>query len=379
VFGLWLEEWKGGGNLRIPLGRRWWFLTRGVSLVLVDGWNPLSSRVDEIKNRKVTVSNLAEQYKKQLNATLETAVELTECLTNTWKDELGERQWDQEKKAYVRRLHPEEDRLIHEMKGALTKFNEALANVASSFFRNLDEMKDRPLTFCTPEEQSRLDQIAKTKEEYKVIRTEYSDAMIDLETELDSSGEANPKTEERVEASKERYEQKSEELTRVALNYESLFRDELSQRITAHFTAQMHFVRGINAAYKDFYPLTKSLGLDWQDIRARRKADARETTEDDDDDFRQHSAAALPDGPGIPTGKQVSRNPFDSALASGSGPAVLSGDPGSARVRDQSQNSIGRSDTAPRVDASEFYDMNQSNRKGSPGVSSDLNLDTVHL
>lgn len=53
-------------------------------------------------------------------------------------------------------------------------FEADLRGVLESFFANINETIKKPLTHCSPEEEKRIKSILAIKEEYKLIRTQYS-------------------------------------------------------------------------------------------------------------------------------------------------------------------------------------------------------------
>eukprot|EP00183_Erythrolobus_madagascarensis_P005950 CAMPEP_0185846334 /NCGR_PEP_ID=MMETSP1354-20130828/2012_1 /TAXON_ID=708628 /ORGANISM="Erythrolobus madagascarensis, Strain CCMP3276" /LENGTH=251 /DNA_ID=CAMNT_0028546455 /DNA_START=33 /DNA_END=788 /DNA_ORIENTATION=+ len=135
----------------------------------------------------------------------------------------------------------------------------------------------------------------RTKEEYKLTRTEYSDAMIDLEMEISASAEPRARTQQRVEEKRVQYEEYSEKFAHDALQFETLYRDELTQRIAAHQTAQLHMLRGASAAFKKFYKYSKALTLDLAALEAQVATADREMDDVDcDEDDAAAAAATLP-------------------------------------------------------------------------------------
>lgn len=241
-------------------------------------------RVEEIKSRKAKVSLLAKRYRHELQQIEKTAVELNQEMLDAYKSEVGERDWDPNKSTYIRRQNPEEKRLIEDMERVLAKCKGTLERVTKAYAAHLDEVAQKPLTFHTPEEDTRLEKVMATKEEYKHARTAYSDAMIDADAQLATGGDPSPATKAKLEEAKVVYEDLSERLCEDAVRYEHIYREELAQRVTAHFTAEQHLLRGVAGAMKDFYPYTRGLTLDWEELRANRKQNlsARSAFEEED-------------------------------------------------------------------------------------------------
>lgn len=213
--------------------------------------------------------------------------ELDHSMLEAFKDELGERKWDETKGTYARVLHTEEKRLVADMERVLNRCRETMNKVVGSYVEHLDDITKKPLTYNTPEEDSRLEIVMQTKEEYKTVRTLYSDAMIDADAELASGAAASSANQERVAAAKAEYEDMSERLCDDALKYEKIYREELAQRVSAHFMAQQHLLRGVSSAMRDFAPYTRGLTLDWEELRNTRRANlaaAKRSGFDDDDD-----------------------------------------------------------------------------------------------
>lgn len=189
-----------------------------------------------------------------------------------FKDELGERKWDDEKGTYTRMLHPEEKRLIADMDRVLSRCRETMEKVIDTYLEHLDDTAKKPLTYNTPEEEARLETVMETKEEYKAVRTLYSDAMIDLDGDLATGATPSASKQRQVEDTKKGYEEMSERLCEDALKYEQVYREELAQRVSSHFMAEQHLLRGVSTAMKDFMPYTRGLTLNWEEMRATRRA-----------------------------------------------------------------------------------------------------------
>lgn len=288
----------------------------------------ISKRVEEIKTKKTEVTSLATSAKSQLKAARKTMVDLDKAMMNAYKDELGERKWDEELGTYTRSLHPEEKRLVADMERVMEKCMKTMDRVLDSYMEHLDETARSPLTFNTPDEEDRLKRVMDTKEEYKTIRTLYSDAMIDADADLASGADLSEAKKEKVAETKEKYDSMSETLCDDALRYEQIYREELAQRVAGHFTAEQQLLRGVSTAMKDLYPYTRGLTLDWEDMRAARKSNLGRKDPFDDDAMDTSTKDSLPaanagGGGGGGAGGKGS-NPFGgiSATASGVGAAA---------------------------------------------------------
>lgn len=243
--------------------------------------------MEDIKGKKARVAALAHSAKQQLVTVQKTMQELDSLMVEAFNDELGERKWDEERGTYSRNLNPEERRLVSDMERVFNRCRDTMDKVISSYVAHLDETTKKPLTYNTPDEETRLGTVMETKEEYKAVRTVYSDAMIDADSELATGGSPSTATQARLEEAKNSYENMSERLCEDALRYERIYRDELAQRVSAHFLAEQHLLRGVALAMRDFMPYTKGLTLDWQEMRAARRtnlAAAKGSRHDDDDD-----------------------------------------------------------------------------------------------
>mmetsp|Transcript_7613 Transcript_7613/g.23080 ORF Transcript_7613/g.23080 Transcript_7613/m.23080 type:complete len:411 (+) Transcript_7613:83-1315(+) len=260
----------------------------------------ISKKIDTIESSKKQVVQKGEKLKHQLTAMLETVSDMNKLMLETWEEELGDRNWDDQKGTFSRTFDPEEKALIGETEGAFKAFETDLKTVKETFFQALDETIAKPLTHCTPEEEKRLRQINARKEEYKIIRTQYSDAMIDYETEVASGGEARQRTLNLVEEARKNYEEHSDKLTESALHFEQLYREEICQRIESHFLSLHHFVRGASSAFNEFYPHLKTISLDAREQRAaiRRHVEAyKQEVERLDSNKAAAAAKSLPKVP----------------------------------------------------------------------------------
>lgn len=246
----------------------------------------ISRRVEDIKAKKARVTALANTAKHQLASARKTLHELDCAMVEAFNDELGERKWDDEKGTYTRMLNPEERRLVSDMERVFNRCRDTMDKVVASYVDHLDETMTKPLTYNTPDEEARLATVMETKEEYKAVRTLYSDAMIDVDAELSTGSAPSHGAQARLDEAKKSYEQMSDRLCEDALRYERIYRDELAQRVSAHFLAEQHLLRGVATAMRDFMPYTKGLTLDWQEMRATRRtnlAAAKGTKFDDDE------------------------------------------------------------------------------------------------
>lgn len=258
----------------------------------------ISKRVEEIKQKKARVSTLATNAKAQLKQTQKTLVELDQLMLDAFKDELGERKWDEEKGTYTRALHSEEKRLVADMERVLNRCRETMDKVVGGYLDHLEETAQKPLTYNTPDEDAKLDIVMQTKEEYKVVRTLYSDVMIDADSELATGGAADSSTNQKVRDAKKEYEKMSERLCEDALKYEHIYREELAQRVSGHFLAEQHLLRGVSSAMKDFIPYTRGLTLDWEEMRETRRTNLaamkRGGFDDEDDNMTELMNSSLP-------------------------------------------------------------------------------------
>lgn len=313
----------------------------GVALTRNPRVDFISKRVEEIKTKKADVASLAASAKNQMKSARKTMGDLDRAMLDAYKAELGERKWDEEKGTYTRVLHPEEKRLIADMERVLARCMETMDRVLDSYLEHLEDTANKPLTFNTPDEDSRLERVMQTKEEYKVIRTLYSDAMIDADADLATGGDMSAAKKERVEDTRQKYDQMSERLCDDALKYEQVYREELAQRVSAHFTAEQQLLRGVSTAMKDLYPYTRGLTLDWEELRTTRRANLaaakRGTFDDADADINASVASSLPrpsdystrnrsDSDTNRSSSKPSSNPFGnlSSTASGAAAAVAS-------------------------------------------------------
>lgn len=222
-----------------------------------------------------------------------TLTALNRAMLDSYVAELGERRFEEATCTYVRVLHSEEKRLVSDMERALKNSMQVLDKVLNSYQAHLHDVAQKPLTFHTPEEDAQLATVMQTKEEYKEIRTLYSDAMIDCDAHLATGAEPSVVLQEKVEQAKKKYDDMSERLCDEALKYELIYREELSQRVTAHFTAEQHLLRGVSSAMRDFYPYTRGLTLNWQEMRTTRRI-ALQNRDKDEADFVKGLEASLP-------------------------------------------------------------------------------------
>lgn len=246
----------------------------------------ISKRVEEIKQKKSNVSHLSNTAATQIKQTHKTLSDLDKAMLEAFKDELGERKWDEAKGTYTRVLHTEEKRLIADMERVLNRCRETLDKVLKTYLEHLNDTAQKPLTYNTPDEDAKLATVMETKEQYKAVRTLYSDAMIDADAELATGSTQSSGAKQRLEETKSEYEQMSERLCDDALKYEHIYREELAQRVAAHFMAEQHLLKGVSSAMKDFMPYTRGLTLDWEQLRVTRRANlaaAKISSIDDDD------------------------------------------------------------------------------------------------
>lgn len=273
----------------------------------------ISKRVEDIKSRKVEVARLATTADNELTRLRKTITALNRAMLDSYTAELGERRWEESSSSYVRVLHSEEKRLVSDMERALTRSMQVLDKVLNNYQAHLHDVAQNPLTFHTPEEDAQLATVMQTKEEYKEIRTLYSDAMIDCDAHLATGAEPSAVLQEKVDHAKKKYEDMSERLCDEALKYENIYREELSQRVAAHFTAEQHVLRGVSSAMRDFYPYTRGLTLDWQELRITRKA-ALQNKDKDEQDLMRNLESSLPrasdSGVGTRQNDQDQTNPF---------------------------------------------------------------------
>jgi hypothetical protein len=241
----------------------------------------ISRRVEDIRGKKENVTRLATQVEAELQALRASSADLNRAMLDAYRDELGDRRWDDGAGGYVRVLHPEEKRLVADMERALIRATGTLDKVLGTYSAHLKDVAAKPLTFHTPEETASLEAVMVTKLDYKEVRTLYSDAMIDADAQLATGADPSPALQQKVDDAKKAYEDMSERLCEDALKYEHIYREELSQRVAAHFVAEQHLVRGAVSSLSGFYPYTRGLTLDWQEMRAARRA-ALANREDED-------------------------------------------------------------------------------------------------
>lgn len=295
----------------------------------------ISRRVEDIRGKKDNVAKLAAQCDAELAALRATANALDRAMLDAYRDELGDRRWDDGAGGYVRVLHQEEKRLVADMERALVRANGTLDKVVGTFSAHLKDVAEKPLTFHTPEEDASLETVMATKEEYKEIRTLYSDAMIDADAQLATGADPSPALQQKVDEAKRAYEDMSERLCDDALKYEHIYREELSQRVASHFVAEQHLVRGVVSSMAGFYPYTRGLTLDWQEMRsARRTALA---ARDDD-----HGAASSRLGGSLPhVGANPKLSSATSAMRASAASSAAADNDGGAAARSRSGSGAG--------------------------------------
>lgn len=246
--------------------------------------------------------------------------DLDHMMLDAFRDELGERKWDEEKGTYSRMLHTEEKRLVADMERVFSRCHETLDKVVGAYLQHLEDTSSKPLTFHTPDEDAKLATVMATKEEYKTVRTLYSDAMIDLDAELGTGASASSVSQQRVDEAKRAYDEMSERLCEDALRYERIYREELAQRVSAHFMAEQHLLRGISSAMKDFVPYTRGLTLDWEEMRNTRRANLaaakRGEFDEEDDELMERFKNSLPEV----EDRQGNRDGTDEGAGSASNP-----------------------------------------------------------
>jgi hypothetical protein len=330
----------------------------------------ISKRVEEIKGKKGEVSKLALSASQQLETLKQTSTSLNRAMLDAYRDELGDRRWDEATASYVRVLHPEEKRLVADMERALNRCSETLDKVVAAYAAHLEDLANKSLTFNTPDEEARLATVMQTKEEYKDVRTAYSDAMIDADAHLSTGGDPSPSLQQKVDDAKKTYEDMSERLCDDALKYEHIYREELSQRVAAHFTAEQRLLRGVATSMRDFYPYTTGLTLDWQEMRSARRV-ALQNRDRDDVELSGHLESSLPRAPSLGAERPRSLsgdgdgNPFD---AVGDGREVRSKS-GSGGLADSASSTLASATTAA---ASAAASVGAAVRSKSKGLSSSL-------
>lgn len=218
------------------------------------------------------MTTLATNAKHQLKQAQKTILELDSAMLDAFKDELGERKWDDAKGTYTRALHTEEKRLVADMERVLTRCRGTMEKVVSTYLEHLEDTAVKPLTYNTPDEDAKLEIVMETKEKYKAVRTLYSDAMIDIDADLASGGNPSMAAQQKVDDAKREYEEMSERLCEDALRYERIYREELAQRVSGHFMAEQHLLKGVSSAMNGFSPYTRGLTLNWEELRSTRKA-----------------------------------------------------------------------------------------------------------
>jgi len=230
----------------------------------------ISVKVDDIKARKKKVSVLADHVKSHLKKALEASVELQSEMLEAWKAELGQREWNEQTGDYERVFATEEHDLVADLNVAYEKFATGTQLAMKHYLEHIEEMTRKPLMTSSVDEELRLDNLMRTKEKYKVARTEYSDATIDSQKDPSST-----KLQQKVEEKKLIFEQMSDALAEDAFQFESLYRKELPERIQTHLNAQMSIVRSLFQGLKELYPFTQTMSLDWETLQPRSVRDAR--------------------------------------------------------------------------------------------------------
>jgi len=274
----------------------------------------ISAKVDILRANKKKVSHMASQIESSMNKTVELMMKMNELMVEVWKEELGERSWDDNTKEYIRTLQPSELSTIREMDEAMASYKQRIITSTEGFLKVLKETEEKPLTFCTPEEEAVVEKMKKTKERYKEARTEYSDAMIDYETERTSGNEPRQKTLQKVEEKQAIYEEMSEKFAEDAIKFETLYRDELTQRIIAHFTAQTLLIRGLNQATKEFNPYSKSLTLDLVALQSQFDYIKKNGNLSDEELGKRANSSSLPPPvSGVTVGGNLVRNESSSS------------------------------------------------------------------
>eukprot|EP00189_Rhodosorus_marinus_P008455 CAMPEP_0184754782 /NCGR_PEP_ID=MMETSP0315-20130426/44800_1 /TAXON_ID=101924 /ORGANISM="Rhodosorus marinus, Strain UTEX LB 2760" /LENGTH=413 /DNA_ID=CAMNT_0027234217 /DNA_START=118 /DNA_END=1359 /DNA_ORIENTATION=- len=259
----------------------------------------ISKRIEKINKNKHNVSQKSEKLKNQLNHLIETATTLNEMMLDVWKEEMGTREWDEEKEEFIRNYDGEEKAAIHEMDEAANGFATNLKTARDTYVQSLMDSVKTPLTLGTNEEENRVKQIQARKDEYKHVRTQYSDAMIDYERECSGGNEPSRQTLDRVEDARARYEEYSDRLTEASLHFEKQYREEVCQKIESHFYSSNKFVRAVSASYHQFYPHAKSLSLDARAYRAAVSKNVEEARKEAEmnDTLPQHVQESLPKVP----------------------------------------------------------------------------------
>lgn len=213
-------------------------------------------RVDEMKTRKTTVSNLAKDAKQHLKNARKSMIQLDEAMLNAYKAELGDMDGTGE-----RVLSPEEKKLVSDLERVVTRCNETLNRVLDAYTEHLEDLVKKSITFSTPDEQSRLAAYSESKKKYNKVRTVYSDQMIDADSRLAEGKDISETLKQRMEETKEKYDEASGRVIEDGHKYEIIYREEIAQRVSAHFTAEQQLLRGVGSAMKDLYPITRGFNL----------------------------------------------------------------------------------------------------------------------
>ena len=114
---------------------------------------------------------LANNAKSQLKSARKALVNLYRAMIEAYRAELGERKWDDEKQTYSSTLHPEEKRLINDMKRVMARCMETMDRVIDAYVEHLDGTAKKPLTFNTADEEGKLSTVMDTNKEHKMIRS----------------------------------------------------------------------------------------------------------------------------------------------------------------------------------------------------------------
>lgn len=195
-----------------------------------------------------------------LKSVRKTLIDLDKAMMEAYKAELGELKWDETSNAApVRLLHPEEKKRVADMERTMARCMETMSRVLDSYTEHLEDTSRKPLTFNTPDEQARLNSVSEAKKKYFKARTLYSDYMIDADAELAAGKDLSDHLRERMEESKAAYDQAGDIVIEEAMKYEQVYREELAQRVSAHFTAEQQLLRGVGSAMQDLYPHTRRM------------------------------------------------------------------------------------------------------------------------
>ncbi|KAA8496858.1 hypothetical protein FVE85_0587 [Porphyridium purpureum] len=332
----------------------------------------ISRKVDELRGNKKKVTALASSLRSHIDKTVDRAMELNALMLDVWKEELGAREWDEGARAYVRTMGSDDQQTLSKLEEAYDSFQQGIKTACDSFYRSLLDTESQPLTFCSAEEEICVSNIKKIKEKYKVARTEYSDAMINLEMEQSTGNEPRQKTVQRAEDKQRIYEEQGEKFAEEALKFETMYRDELAQRVSAHFTAQMHFARAVSSVVKEVHPFTRSLTLDLEVLKAQLRKDAEQDLSDDDMDVDlQQAKKTLPPvdsmGKRSTSSKKEKKEKSSSSKKSKEKKADLTEPDGDHR--NASTSSAKASKANPFSDRGDAESMSTSSTAGVPAAS----------